>query len=277
MSLSRVASRAALVVLAVALPTSVLAAQDKSESSEITWEIGSPKAGWCLHFLVEVKDAGKDLPRGRRLVLARDAAGLPDPIQRLIRDEPKYADWVPNQVCTYMAEAVWLEGRRYDNGEHGQPLSLVYWGVSAAGSGTGVDTNAMALRILAVNNGNLERAMAIRSVPIDGVKVEVSPVKESDDLQYLVKLEGATMLFVGHQSPDSALARADEQVTAAYQGHNNTIWGVSLRFRPQAVQGMAGSLRILGRHGLAKLLIRSPIRMIGPVLSGGRGEAHFIH
>jgi hypothetical protein len=251
------------------------AAQEKAEAPEVAWEIGSPTAGWCLHFLIEAKDAGRDLPRGRRLILARDAAGLPGPVQRLIQDEPKYADWVPNALCTYLAEAVWVDGRRFDKGDHGQPVSLVYWAVSAAGSGTGVDTAKLAFRLLGSNSGGLQRAMGIRSVPIDVVRVEVSPIKESEDLQYLVKLEGATILFAGHPRPDSTLVRSEQRLVAAYQGNNNAIWGVSLRFVPGEVQAMAGSLRILGKRGLAKALIRSPIRLLGPVLSGGRGEMHF--
>ena len=257
----------------------VVAQEEGPPDSGITWEVGSPKAGWCLHFLIEPGAAAKDLARGHRLVLAGEAKDLPAPLQRLVTEEPQYAGWAPAELCTYVAEAIWVDGRRFDRGDGGQPIAVLYWGISAAsaevGTGAGVP-GELSLRVLATNSSGMRRAMEIRTVPIDRVQIEVLPIKESnEDQEFLLKVEGATIVFIGHASPDSTLTVAERTRTGAYMGNNKAVWGVSFSFLPGQVDAMAGALRIVGKRGLAKLLDRSPIRLLGPILSEGRGTVHF--
>jgi hypothetical protein len=73
-------------------------AQEGPPANTITWEVGSPSAGFCIHFLMEPKEAAEDLP-GQRLVLAREAAGRPRR-SRLIADETQYAEWAPGLAPT---------------------------------------------------------------------------------------------------------------------------------------------------------------------------------
>jgi hypothetical protein len=255
----------------------LLAAQSDSANT-ITWEVGSPKAGWCIHFLMEPKTAAEGLARGQRLVLARDATGLPPALARVIRDEPQYGDWAPAELCTYIAEAFWVDGRRFDSGERGHPIAALYWGIgSTSAEGSSTDRSGMSLRVLATNSGGMRRAMEMRRVPIDRVQIEVLPVKESTDEQYFLKLEGATIVFIGHTSPDSTLPKSERSRTATITGDNRTVWNVDFRFHPGEVAGMAGALRILGKRNLAKALDRSPIRLLSPVISGGRGTVTFTH
>jgi hypothetical protein len=251
-----------------------VAAQDKP-TPKVIWEVGAPKAGWCIHFLMEPESATKDLTRGHRLIPAREATGLPEPVRRLITEEPEYAEWVPAELCTYVAEAVWTDNRRFDRGDGGQPIAFLYWGISATGNGAGVDTGRVALRVFATNSSGLQRIMEIQSVPIDRVNISVKPVPETDDLQYTLKLEGATILFDGHPRADSTLTVAARTQSGVFQGNNNSLWGVTMSFTPTTVSGMAGSLRITGKHGLAKALNRSPIRLLGAVFAGGKGEVAF--
>jgi hypothetical protein len=268
-----------LVLLVVAGSAPAAAQEGEAPASGITWEVGAPKAGWCLHFLMEPKDAAKDLVRGHRLVLAGEAEDLPAQLHRLVTEEPQYAGWAPAELCTYVAEAIWVDGRRFDRGDGGQPIAVLYWGVSAtsAEEGTGAGAHGkISLRVLATNSSGMRRAMEIRTVPIDRVQIEVVPVKESDeDEEFLLKLEGATIIFIGHPSPDSTLAVAERSRTGAYMGNNKSVWGVEFSFLPGQVDAMAGALRIIGKRGLAKLLDHSPIRLLSPILSEGRGTVRF--
>src|SRR5512147_2431586 len=76
-------------------------AQEKAGADTVSWTVMGPKAGWCLNFLMEPKNAAEDLVRGYRVVAAREAKGLSPAISRLIADEPTYAEWIPSEVCTY--------------------------------------------------------------------------------------------------------------------------------------------------------------------------------
>jgi hypothetical protein len=252
-------------------------AQEGAPANSITWEVGSPKAGWCIHFLMEPKTAAQDLARGQRPVLAREAAGLPPAVSRLIADETQYAEWAPAELCTYIAEAIWVDGRRFDRGDGGQPIAAVYWGVWAASSEAATpDSARVSLRVLATNSSGMQRAMEMRTVPIDRAQVEIRPVKESEeDSQFFLKLEGATITFIGHTRADSTLTTAARSRGAVYMGNNKALWGVTFSFQPGEVSGMAGALRIIGKRGLAKALDRSPIRLLSPSLSGGRGTVSF--
>jgi hypothetical protein len=253
-----------------------LAAQEGPPANSITWEVGSPKAGWCIHFLMEPKTAVKDLARGFRLVLAREAAGLPRPVSRLITEEPEFADWAPAELCTYIAEAIWVDGRRFDRGDSDQPVAVLYWGVAAASAGGGLpDAGGLSLSVLATNSSGIQRAMEMRTVPIDKVQIEAGRVAESEDDQIMIKLDGATITFTGHPRQDSTLITAIRTRTAGYMGNNRALWGVTFTFHPEDVSAMAGALRIVGKRGLAKALDRSPIRLLSPILSGGRGTVTF--
>jgi hypothetical protein len=257
--------------------SAIAAAQEGGPAAtRITWEVGTPKAGWCIHFLMEPKTAVQDLARGHRLVLAREATGLPAPVRRLLTDEPQYADWAPAELCTYIAEAIWVDGRRFDRGDGGHPIAMLYWGVSAASTDEGgADSGKMSLRLLATNSSAVRRAMDVRQVPIDRVQIDVLPVKESDDEEFLLRLEGATIAFIGHARQDSTLTVGERSRTGAYMGNNKSLWTVNFSFHPGEVAAMAGALRIIGKRGLAKVLDQSPIRLLSPILSQGRGTVSF--
>jgi hypothetical protein len=256
--------------------TTLVAAQEDKKATSITWEVGTPKAGWCLQFLMEPKAAADGLARDYRLVLAREATGLPPAITHLISDEPMYADWAPAEVCTYIAEAISVDGRRFDRGDGGQPIAALYWGVAAANSGaSSSDLGGVSLRVLGTNSSSLRRAMEVKSVPIDRIQIEVRPVKESADEELFLKLEGATIIYIGQPRADTTSDPTGQTKTAAYMGNNRTRWDVSFSFTPTGVAGMSGALRILGKRGLAGALDHSPIRLLSPMISGGRGTVSF--
>jgi hypothetical protein len=266
-----------LVGLLLSSPSAAVSAQEGGPSAtSITWEVGTPKAGWCIHFLMEPTTAVQDLARGHRLVPAHEATGLPTAVRRVVADEPQYADWTPAELCTYVAEVIFVDGRRFDRGDGGRPIALLYWGVSAAtAEGSGPDSGRVSLRVLATNSSGLQRAMQVRQVPIDRVDIDLLPVKESDDQQFLLKLEGATIAFIGHPRQDSTLTVGTRSQTGAYMGNNKALWTVRFNFQPGEVAAMAGALRITGKRGLAKALNRSPIRLLSPILSQGKGTVSF--
>jgi len=264
-------------ILLSTLGAPVSAQEGRPAATSINWEVGAPKAGWCIHFLMEPTTATQDLARGYSLVPASDVSSLPSAIRGLITDEPQYATWTPAELCTYVAEAIWVDGRRFDRGDGGRPIAVLYWGVSGASADDGGSDRGsrLSLRVVATNSSGLERAMRARQVPIDRVDIDLLPVKESEEEEFLLKLEGATITFIGHARQDSTLTLADRSRKGAYMGNNRTLWTVDLSFEPGKVEALSGALRITGKRGLAKALNRSPIRLLSPILSEGKGTVTF--
>lgn len=258
------------------LAAAPLAAQDAS-SSDIVWDVGPTGAGWCVHFLMEPKDAVEDMPKGHQPVLARYATGLPGAMQRLIGSEPEYADWVPATLCTYTVESLTANRRRFDKGDGGQPLAFLYWGIAASSEGTSSDSAGMTYRIFATNSSGLQRVMEVNAFPMQRVPILVKPLPGGEDQQYQLRLEGATIFFDGHPRQDSTLSVAPVRQSGSYRASTVSVWRIDVNVDPAQIAAMSGALRIQGKRGLAETLNRSPIRLLGPIVSGGSGQVLFNH
>ncbi|HXI20669.1 MAG TPA: hypothetical protein VNH46_06270 [Gemmatimonadales bacterium] len=257
------------------VPAAWTAAAAQSQAPSYRWEVSGPRAGWCLHFLMDPEEAQKELVGEERPVTAGLVKGLPPAIERVLADDPKYAEWIPSVVCTYVVDSISVDGRTYDRGDGKQPLAFLYWGVAATGDALGSEPGARSFRVFGTNSSGLQRVMESHRLRIDRVDVKVQPIKDSEDEQYRLKLEGATIFLDGHPRPDSAGTVVPEQRTGELGGYNKSVWKVQLAFQPAEVGTLAGALRVEGKRGLAKVLQQSPIRYVGPVLAGGSASVTF--
>lgn len=252
-----------------------LAAQVAATADPLQWEVGSATSGWCVYFLMEGKEAQKDLTRGYRLVLASEAKNLPRPLQQTIAEDPKYADWVPSELCTYYVEAVWSGGRRFDKGDKSTPMALIYWGVAAAEGQSGWE-GEMSLRVAGTNSFPLTRWMEVQGLHIDRIPIDRDPDPIApEDSQYVIKMDGATITFIGHMNPDSVSAPTPRQATGVFNGPVNSVWKMSFSYAPERMTTLGGSLKIVGKRELAKALNASPIRLLGSSVVGGKGAVGF--
>ncbi|MEO8634165.1 MAG: hypothetical protein ABI587_02700 [Gemmatimonadales bacterium] len=259
---------ASLVFLAWSQP----AAAQESEP-KVRWTIGNPKVGFCLHFLMSPAAAGKDLVRGQRLTLARDAAGLPDAVRRVLADQPEFEAWVPSQLCVLYPEAIWVNKKRFDDGDGGAHLALAIWGVTSTGGQA-----TFSIRTLASNSAALKRAMEAELVPMDWANLSVNPISESEDERYILKLEGGVLTLEGLARTDSIdVENVPFPSQAALRGLNNTLWAVAIDLKPTRLGTLPGALRVQGKRGLAEALLNSPIRFVDKVIAGGTGEVRFSH
>jgi hypothetical protein len=271
-SLSAVARRCGALTL-LPLVWSVAGAQ--ASPSSIRWELTNPKAGWCIHFLLDPKEAENDLVRGQRTLTAGVVKDLPPAVEQILTDDPKYAEWIPSVLCTVVVDTISVEGRTFDRGDHKRPLAFLYWGVAAAGDEIGTGTGGQSLRIFATNSSSLQRVMETRLLRIDRVDIDLQPIKDSDDEQYRLSLEGATIYLDGHQRPDSSVSPTPREIPTVLTGNNKSVWKVKMSFKPAEIGTLAGALRVQGKKNLAKLLQASPIRFVGTVMAGGSGEVTF--
>ncbi|MFN8652716.1 MAG: hypothetical protein U0133_12475 [Gemmatimonadales bacterium] len=263
----------ALGCLLLGVSSGPLLAQERTTADTISWGSVGTRAGWCVEFLMEPKAAAEDLTRGYRVSAARESRTLLPAIARLISEEPTYADWVPSQLCLYLADGITLQNRRYDRGDAGQPIAVIYWSVSAAREdGADAGSGLVSFRSFGTNSSSLQQRMGNLGVPVDRIQLEVRPMSDSPDLNYIIKLSGAQVFYsTGAPRPDSTRAATPLAATGVFNGNNRAVWTARLNYDPEALGHTSGALRVVGKRGLAKALNRSPIRLVGPAIIGGSG------
>jgi len=238
------------------------------------WETGPLKAGWCVHFLIEPGKAAKDLARGYEVVPVRDSEGWHPALRRLAESDTAYADWIPSRVCQLLFDTVWVGERPYERGSKGSPIGLGFWEV-AARRAQGPGSPSGVARLLATNSSGLQRRMEAEFIPVKAAQLTVTPLKESLDQRFELRLDRTLVTFDGHPVPDSTLRISEVRYTLAMEGERLMRWTIELRLEPTSVASFPGGLRFHGKGDLAQALARSPIRMVGPLFRGGRGTATF--
>jgi hypothetical protein len=261
----------------LALAADPVAARAQTDPKpDVVWTLEGLRNGWCLQFLIDPKDANEDLPRGARPLPASQAPNLHPAVRRLIADEPQYAAWIPSQVCAYFFQAVVIGKQRISSNNPKNAPGLLWWGVWSS-SNVGADTaGRYALRCLGSNEGKIEGSSDLGQsrVSMEDVDLLASKVPDSQDDRYVLGYEKTIITFDGHPAPDS-LAPGELHQAWLADGTNSKVLTASIALRPAATHGLAGALRIQGKGELASALLASPIRLVGPVQSGGDGEILF--
>jgi hypothetical protein len=250
-----------------------LRAQSAPKSdADLIWKLEETSSGFCLQFLIDPTKAGEDLPDKAILVPATQAGELHPAISRLITDEPQYAHWVPSVVCSYYFGAVTVDGRRVEKGKKSVP-AIAWWGVLARSPNDTVPV--FALRFLGTNNFKLQKPTQMAKVNIEDLDLAIDTVPETGDDRYTLKYGKTLVIFDGHAAPDTTLKSGTVSQTWWAEGDASTVWRVLADLHPSATHGLVGALRVQGKGDLADLLKASPIRLVGPIHSGGDGEVSF--
>jgi hypothetical protein len=263
---------AALALLSLGL-TGAVAAQDAPEV-RARWETGPLKAGWCVQFLMEPKRASKDLARGYEVVAVHESEGWHPALRRAAESDPAYAPWVPARVCQLLFDTVWVGGRHYERGSKNSPVGLAFWEVAARRS-PGPGGAPGVARLLATNSGDLQRRMEGEFIPLRLAQLTVAPIEGRQDQRFELKLDRTIITFEGHPVPDSTPQTSEVRYTLAMDGERMMRWTIEVRLDPTNAVSFPGGLRFHGKGDLLQALARSPIRMVGPVFSGGRGAVTF--
>ena len=101
-------------------------------------------------------------------------------------------------------------------------------------------------------------------------------VPGSADDRYELKIGKTVILFDGHAAPDSTLGTAPvDQSWVFSASRGGVVWRISAVLQPTLTRALVGALRIQGKDELATALRASPIRLVGPIYTGGRGQILF--
>ncbi len=266
----------ALALLAL-LPLA-LRGQDAGALAEpkVTWEIGEGRGSYCVHLLIAPRAAADLALKGQRPVAARDYAPLLPALQRVISDEPEYADWVPSQVCLSFTNGVTIGRRLYDRADGGKKqLAIFWWGLAAAGDRLGSGPGLSQI-VLATNNSGLKRQMELAFIRMERLEINRDSVAESADELFRLRLDRTDLFFSGHPRRDSTLTLGPVQQRWAVRGDADRVWQVEFSAFPTTISLLPGSFRFQGKGKLADALAASPIRFVGTMAEGGTSWVKFV-
>ena len=258
---------AALVVAALGAAAVPVAAQRPAERASAAWELDTLRSGFCIHFLVEPAAAGKGKFRGVLQSPARATDSLHPSLRRLIEGSPEFAAWIPQRFCVYQFSAIRAGGRELRDTKHGRSQVVAVWS-------TNTRPDAPGSALLLVNNSRLSNSVKGVGLGVDVLKTEFGKVPESTDDRYQIRYSGTTLTWDGHASGDSTAApNASHQWVAP--GRNGRVVDVRMQLDPAGARLMVGALRVEGKGELARTLVASPIRYVGPIVWGGGGSMSF--
>lgn len=256
---------ATAAVLAIA--PGALPAQQSGAAPESVWSLDTLRSGFCVHFLVDPKAATQRTFRGIVPVPAASAESLNPALKRLVENSPEFASWIPEQFCIFQFSSVRVGSRVLRDTKHGRSQVVGLWAMSAPAAAQGSV-------VLLTGNSHLSTTVRALGVDVGVIKTAFGKVPESTDDRYEIRYSGTALTWDGHASGDSTAAPVlDRSWTVS--GRNGRVLRVAERLDAAGARFLVGALRVEGKGELARALIGSPIRYVGPLVWGGSGSITF--
>jgi hypothetical protein len=263
------------VALASCWGASSLAAQAGTEVKDSrAWSLQGLRSGYCVRFLIDPKQGSSQLEDGFRLLRADQDANLHPALRQTIQHQPEFAGWAPSSLCFYFPEAVQVGERRVVEKDQRKALMIGIWILAAREQSAGTRRD-LALDLYG-NRGSLIRAAERSGIRLR--EAQTSTVADRADTTadiYSVKLQKALLTWRGRPAGDSTRVEQPIQESWSVSGLRDQMWDARLTTTPSWSRPLAGSLTVEGKGDLAKALKASPIRFVGPLYLGGKGELHF--
>ena len=235
-----------------------------------TWTLENVADGVCVSFLVTPEAAAEFLDGKAAPVAASQARNIHPAVAQLAGAEPQYASWIPAELCLIEAPRLAAGSRVF--AEPGRRI-LLGWVALAAGPAAGTESTMRAVQVFSPN-GTLRQFASDILVQVEDVDYSRNADPAGERERRILKLDGARLLWDGHFGDATAnTAPGARAMTAA--GRRNTEWLMSARFNPQWERAALGILRVEGKSRLARGLIGSPLRMVGPAFGGGSLTVEF--
>jgi hypothetical protein len=217
-------------------------------------------------------EAARDFADGYRPTPIDEAQGW-QPALRSAAQDSQYTGWVPARVCQVYFEDLEYAGRHFTHGPKHKPIAIGFWEVAATPAGRSGATGSA--RSFGVNSGDLRQRMQETFAPIEELDLVTDTVKESRDQRYQTNVGKTLLTFDGHAKPDSTMTPGEQHFQLAADGDRRIHWTIELSFVPDSVTALLGGLSFRGKGDLGQALRASPIRLVGPLFSGGRGVITF--
>ena len=266
-------TRRTLLTALFLLAPSVVHAQVAGETGSSKWLLEDARGSFCIWYLADPAIAPKLAPKGTVLTAAGTGAGLPPAVVRVIRDEPQFAAWIPAVICVGRYGAVTIDGETAGRARADRSILLMTHAIAAAAP-RGQSGAAYYLLEFSTDNGNVARLAEGVGIRVERRELDIAPPRGGPDSIMTVQIEKARLIWSGHPTGDSRV-EATQPMSFGLAGLRTSSWRVDAGFAPDTSRLVVGQLRVEGKDDLAKALKSSPIRWVGPILAGGRGEWQF--
>ena len=230
-----------------------------------TWTLENVADGVCVSFLVTPEAASEFLDGKTAPVAASQAKNIHPAVAQLAAAEPEYASWIPAELCLIEAPRLTAGTRVF--AEPGRRLVLG-WVALAAGPGESTEGTTMRAVLVFSPNGSLRQFASDILLQVEDVDYSRNAEPGGERERRILRLDGARLIWDGHFG-DATTDPAPGSRSMTVAGRRNTEWLMSTRLDPQWERAALGILRVEGKSRLARGLIGSPLRMVGPAFGGG--------
>jgi hypothetical protein len=262
----------ALGLLLLAAAVRPVVAQ-KGALADESWQLDGSGGSYCIWYLADPELARKIVPESTSLLPAGAGGDLPKLLVNTIKDEPRFAQWIPGSICIGFYNRVTTSGRTIAEAKAGRPIMIATNSVAAQGA-HGVPEANLYLIDFATNDRNVASAADDLGVGMSDIKLSQRQRLEQDDPNITIDFAGLQINWAGHPVADSSVGTT-RTMSFGYGGPKSLSWQITQTTSPRYSRAMVAVLWIDGRNDLAKVLKASPVRAIGPFESIGTGTLTF--
>ena len=257
----------AATVALIAIVPHGLRGQGSGPAPEAVWSLDTLRSGFCIHFLADPRTAVQRTFRGVTPIPAGRADALHPALKGVVEASPEFAAWIPEQLCIMQFASVRVGNRVFRDTKHGRSQVVGIWAMTAP-------AGAQGSVVLLTSNSRLSSTVKYLGVGVPVIRAVFGKVPESTDDRYEIRYSGTTLTWDGHASGDSTAAPPVDRRWSV-PARNGRVLGVREQLDAAGARMLVGALRVEGKGELARALIGSPIRYVGPLVWGGSGSISF--
>lgn len=244
-------------------------------SPVLEWSLADLQSGLCVQLLVDSTRAAAWMPYGLVPARADAVSDLAPVLARVVATEPQYAAWSPSDLCVFFYRSVSIGGRTYQN--DGEPGKLVGLWTIAARRGQGGNEAVQAAVLLLTDEWKLVRAAEPALVPVKKVAAHWLTMLPDTGARQTIQIDKTILTWNLRPARDTMSAPAPPSVQRTFllEGQRRILFTVEGAYAAAEQRRIAGDLSIGGKSDLGRIFAASPIRFVGPLLSGGSGSLLF--
>ncbi|MFL5402832.1 MAG: hypothetical protein ACJ8BF_08455 [Gemmatimonadales bacterium] len=215
------------------------------------------------------KDADDKVKQGFILLRAGQDQSLHPALRHVIEAQTEFGSWVPSSLCFYYVDGVTVGGRRIAEKNRRKPQLLGMWSIGTVEQGSGGRRDLVV--DLYTSSERLRSVAATNLVAVQEVDAGFRASTDTSSHHYTQKIKKLRLVWIGRPAADSTRM---EPVVESLQipGLRGAPWAARLELSPAWRRSLVGSLRAEGKGDLAEALKSSPIRFVGPLYQGGKGQ-----
>ncbi len=238
-----------------------------SLAQNAVWTLEGSHGGYCIWYLADPAIARKMVPSSAVLTPAGTGANLPPLLTNTIKEEPRFAQWIPGSICVGFYQRVSSGGRALAEARPNRPIIIATSGLAAQNAHNVPGATTYLLDFM-TNSSDISSAADRIGEDMSHLEYTNRVRVEGGDPAVTITTSGIVITWSGHSGADSSVGKT-RSVSFGYGGPKSANVMVQFEAAPVTSRFLSGNLQIEGRNNLAKALLASPARAIGPEENGG--------